>query len=85
MDNYLKIAAIALMLVLTATFLDIRYSSVDAQSAPSTQSGDALWHLPKFGHQGWFIHANNGRVRVCNVSQASVVGDRPGPRCSNWE
>ena len=29
--------------------------SATAQFAPpSAQSGDALWHLPKFGELGWF-------------------------------
>ena len=57
-----------------------------AQLGPSTQStGDALWHLPKFGEQGWFIHAHNGKVRACNMDKASVIGSRAGPRCSNWE
>lgn len=55
-----------------------------AQFAPPAQSGDALWHLPLFGEDGWFLHANNGRVRACNMDKVSVVGDRPGPRCSNW-
>ena len=58
---------------------------VNAQSGPSTTSGDALWHLPKFGEQGWFIHAHNGMVRACNMDKASVVGDKQGPRCSNWQ
>ena len=41
------------------------HGAANAQFAPpSTQSGDALWHLPRFGEQGWFLHANNGRVRV---------------------
>ena len=57
-----------------------------AQMGPSTQgSGDALWHLPQFGEQGWFLHAHNGKVRACNMDKASVVGDKPGPRCSDWE
>ena len=57
-----------------------------AQQGPSTTGvGDALWHLPKFGDSGWFIHAQNGRVRVCSMDQASVVGNRPGPKCSAWE
>ena len=56
-----------------------------AQMGPSSQSGDALWHLPKFGQNGWFLHAHNGQVRACNMDKASVVGARPGPRCSNWE
>jgi hypothetical protein len=58
---------------------------VNAQFAPpSVQSGDALWHLPRFGEQGWFLHANNGRVRACNMDKVSVVGERPAPRCSEW-
>ena len=57
-----------------------------AQMGPSTQDGgDALWHLPKFGEQGWFLHAHNGKVRACNMDKASVVGEKPGPRCSNWQ
>lgn len=58
----------------------------NAQMGPSSQfGGDALWHLPKFGEQGWFIHAHNGKVRACNMDRASVVGDKQGPRCSSWE
>ena len=59
--------------------------SVTAQVAPPSQSGDALWHLPQFGDKGWFLHASNGKVRACNMAKASVVGEKPGPRCSNWE
>lgn len=56
-----------------------------AQFAPPAQSGDALWHLPKFGNEGWFLHASNGMVRACNMDKASVVGPKAGPRCSNWK
>ena len=56
-----------------------------AQFAPPTQSGDSLWHLPKFADEGWFLHASNGRVRACNMDKISVVGQKSGPRCSNWE
>ncbi len=56
-----------------------------AQFAPPAQSGDALWHLPEFGNDGWFLHASNGKVRACNMDKVSVVGDKNGPRCSNWE
>lgn len=56
-----------------------------AQFAPPAPSGDALWHLPKLGSDGWFLHASNGRVRACNMDKVSVVGEKPGPRCSNWE
>ena len=60
--------------------------SAQAQMGPSGQgSGDALWHLPKFGEQGWYIHAHNDQVRACNMDKASVVGEKQGPRCSNWE
>lgn len=59
--------------------------SAIAQVAPPSHAGDALWHLPQFGEQGWFIHASNGRVRACNMDKASVVGEKNGPRCSNWE
>ena len=59
--------------------------TANAQFAPpSGQSGDALWHLPRFGEQGWFLHANNGRVRACNMDKVSVVGERAAPRCSKW-
>jgi len=57
----------------------------EAQQGPSVQSSDALWHLPKFGESGWFLHAHNGRVRACNMDGASVAGERQGPKCSNWE
>ena len=59
--------------------------TADAQFAPpSVHSGDALWHLPRFGEQGWFLHANNGRVRACNMDKVSVVGERAAPRCTLW-
>jgi hypothetical protein len=53
--------------------------------AYSLQGNDALWHLPKFAESGWFVHASNGRVRACNLDKVSVVGDKTGPRCTNWE
>jgi hypothetical protein len=56
-----------------------------AQFAPPAQSGDSLWHLPKFGAEGWFLHASGGQVRACNMDKASVVGERTAPRCSAWE
>ena len=60
-------------------------SAANAQFAPATtQTGDALWHLPKFGESGWFLHASNGRVRACNMDKVSVVGERTAPRCSEW-
>lgn len=68
--------------VLSSTNLN---GAASAQFAPAGQSGDALWHLPKFGDDGWFLHASNGQVRACNMDQISVVGERAGPRCSKWK
>lgn len=59
--------------------------AASAQFAPPAQSGDALWHLPTLGDDGWFLHASNGKVRACNMDKASVVGEKYGPRCSKWE
>jgi hypothetical protein len=72
-------------IIIGALSLDNANGTANAQFAPpSGQSGDALWHLPMFGEQGWFLHANNGRVRACNMDKVSVVGARPAPRCSKW-
>jgi hypothetical protein len=71
--------------VIGAVSSDNTNATANAQFAPpSVQSGDALWHLPRFGEQGWFLHANNGRVRACNMDKVSVVGERAAPRCSKW-
>lgn len=83
------IASAAVLAALGAVGGALVVSSVDnsanAQFAPpSGQSGDALWHLPKFGESGWFLHANNGCVRACNMDKVSVVGKRTAPRCSKW-
>ena len=71
--------------VIGALSSDNPNARANAQLAPpSVQSGDALWHLPRFGEQGWFLHANRGRVRACNMDKVSVVGERQAPRCSKW-
>jgi hypothetical protein len=84
-----KLAAVGLITVGVAFgtyFSNHLGSPALAQMGPSTQGGgDALWHLPKFGEQGWFIHAHNGNVRACNMDKTSVIGAKAGPRCSNWE
>ena len=79
-------AAVLLALGITIGSLATQTNNIaNAQFVPpSVQSGDALWHLPRFGEQGWFLHANNGRVRACNMDKVSVVGERPAPRCSKW-
>ena len=72
-------------IIIGALTSDDTNGTVNAQFAPpSVQSGDALWHLPKFGESGWFLHATSGRVRACNMDKVSVVGERPAPRCSKW-
>lgn len=58
--------------------------TADAQSAPAEANSDQLLTMPILQEKGWFIHAHNGRVRACTVDGASVAGNRPAPRCSNW-
>ena len=71
--------------IIGAVFSDNTKGTADAQFAPpSVQSGVALWHSPRFGEQGWFLYAHNGRVRACNKERVSVVGERAAPRCSTW-
>lgn len=74
-----SLSAIFTLLVIEA-FVHLRFP----QEAQPGYVGDAMWHLPKFGDNGWFLHASDGRVRACNMDKVSVVGDKPGPRCSNW-
>ena len=78
-------ALVGIGTVIGALSSNTTHGTASAQFAPpSTQSGDALWHLPKFGESGWFLHANNGRVRACNMDKVSVVDERTAPRCSKW-
>ena len=70
--------------VFGSVFSTNQHGAAFAQFAPPMQSGDALWHLPVFGEDGWFLHASNGKVRACNMDKVSVVSEKPGPRCSNW-
>jgi hypothetical protein len=85
MSNIIKGLALPVALIALGAAIGNLNAPAHAQMGPSVQGSDALWHLPKFADSGWFIHAHNGRVRTCNMDQASVVGERPGPRCSNWE
>ena len=56
----------------------------DAQSAPVVEASDVLLTMPLLADKGWFVHAYNGRVRACTSDGASVTGERPAPRCTNW-
>lgn len=78
-------ALVAIGTLIGALSSDNPNGAAFAQFAPPSHSGDALWHLPKFGDSGWFLHASNGRVRACNMDKVSVVKEKPGPRCSNWK
>jgi len=80
----LNAALVGMGAVIGALSSNTTSGTANAQFAPSANSGDALWHLPKFGESGWFLHANNGRVRACNMGKVSVVGERAAPRCSKW-
>jgi hypothetical protein len=60
-------------------------SPADAQSSPAASGGgDVLLTMPVLADKGWFVQAYNGRVRACTADGASVSGERPAPRCSNW-
>ena len=53
-------ALVGIGTLIGALFSDNTSGTANAQFAPpSVQSGDALWHLPRFGEQEWFLHANN--------------------------
>ena len=59
---------------------------VNANEVASHLDGNnALWQLPKFASSGWFVNANNGPFRACNLNKASVVGDKTRPWCTTWE
>jgi hypothetical protein len=45
---------------------------------------DALLTMPLLADKGWFVHAYGGRVRACTADGASVAGERPAPKCSEW-
>ena len=88
MKNFILIVLLIGVGVVLSQFAKspFKIEPVNAQEiAYSLQGNDALWHLPKFAEAGWFVHASNGRVRACNLDKVSVVGDKPGPRCTNWE
>jgi hypothetical protein len=61
-----------------------------AQTLPAPQAGavsqgsDALLTMPLLADKGWFVHAYGGRVRACTADGASVAGERPAPKCSQW-
>ncbi|ARU01717.1 hypothetical protein LOKVESSMR4R_02413 [Yoonia vestfoldensis] len=59
------------------------------QPAPDTNTvlntgADALLTMPLLEDKLWFIHAYGGRVRACTADGASIAGERPAPKCSQW-
>ena len=78
-------ALVGIVTVIGAVSSNTTDGRANAQPAPpSAQSGDALWHLPRFGEQRRFLYANSGRGRACNMDTVTVVSDRPTPRCLKW-
>ncbi len=77
---------IAAGMVLSAGVVSTSLSRVDAQGVkvPVGNGGDFLLSLPPLEDKLWFVHASNGRVRACTADGASIIGDRPGPKCSRW-
>jgi len=72
-------------MVLSAAIVSTAVSRVDAQGVKfPTGGGEFLLSLPPLEDKLWFVHASNGRVRACTADGASIVGDRPGPKCSRW-
>jgi hypothetical protein len=64
-------------------------AAAQTQPAPDTSTvlntgSDALLTMPLLADKGWFIHAYGGRVRACTADGASVAGERPAPKCSQW-
>lgn len=59
-------------------------SPAGAQSSQVVMGGDMLLTMPLLADKGWFVHAHNGHLRACTADGASVSGERPAPRCSNW-
>jgi hypothetical protein len=79
-QTLLGVALVGTGTIIGAVSSDKTNGTANAQFAPpGVQSGDALWHLPRFGEQGWFLHANNGRVRACNMDKVSVGGRTGSP------
>ena len=65
MELLAAVGLVALGVVAGSSLSSNLGSPTIAQMGSSTHGdGDALWHLPKFGEQGKFLHADNGKIRA---------------------
>ena len=83
--NTITAAILAAGMIGAAAMLSAYSPMVIAQTQPAPNSGtDALLTMPLLADKGWFVHAHGGRVRACTADGASVAGERPAPKCSEW-
>jgi hypothetical protein len=88
--NALTATILAIGMIGTAAILSSYSPVAVAQTQPAPQTGavsqgsDALLTMPLLADKGWFVHAYGGRVRACTADGASVAGERPAPKCSQW-
>jgi hypothetical protein len=71
------------------TLIGTEGAVAQTQSLPTTVTvpntgTDALLTMPLLADKGWFVHSFGGRVRACTADGASVAGERPAPKCSQW-
>lgn len=78
----LAIGALGTVSLASGDILAVGAQDLSAPVAPA--AADVLLTMPILAEKGWFIHAHNGRVRACTADGASVAGERPSPKCSNW-
>jgi len=83
--NAITAAILAGGMIGAAAMLSAYSPMAIAQTQPVPTTGtDALLTMPLLADKGWFIHAYGGRVRACTADGASVAGERPAPKCSQW-
>ena len=83
--NTITAAILATGMIGAAAMLSAYSPMAIAQTSPAPTTGtDALLTMPLLADKGWFIHAYGGRVRACTADGASVAGERPAPKCSQW-
>ncbi len=83
--NTITAAILAVGMIGAAALLSPYSPMAFAQTQPAPATGtDALLTMPVLADKGWFVHAYGGRVRACTADGASVAGERPAPKCSQW-
>ena len=83
--NTITAAILSVGMIGAAAMLSAYSPMAIAQTQPALTTGtDALLTMPLLADKGWFVHAYGGRVRACTADGASVAGERPAPKCSQW-